>query len=51
MTNVGDSGLRYLETLKHLEVVNLTETLVTDDGVKRLQQALPNCKIIHGSDE
>jgi len=31
--------------VNHLEWVTLTGTKVTDQGVKKLQQALPNCKI------
>ena len=34
--------LRCLTKLKHVE---LTMTNVTDEGVAKLQQALPNCKI------
>jgi len=25
----------------------LTKTQVTDEGVRKLQQALPNCRILH----
>ena len=46
-TNVTDHGLEDLETLVHLQDVDLRRTLVTDAGVKKLQQALPNCKIVH----
>ncbi len=43
---VTDAGLVHLTVLTRLEEVNLRNTRVTDEGVKRLQQALPNCKII-----
>jgi hypothetical protein len=33
--------------LTTLQSLNLLFTDVTADGVKRLQQALPNCKIVH----
>jgi hypothetical protein len=35
----------YLEGLNKLECLLLGGTKVTDDGVKKLQQALPNCQI------
>ena len=34
-----------LASLKNLEVLNLSDTLVSEEQVKKLQQALPNCKI------
>jgi hypothetical protein len=45
MTEITDFGLRHMETLKDLEVVDLSGTLVTEQGVKKLQQALPKCKV------
>jgi hypothetical protein len=45
--NVTDADLIYvlpLVQLRHLEVLG---TKVTDAGVRRLQEALPNCKIVH----
>lgn len=44
-TNVTDAGLEHLKGLGQLQVLNLFMTKVTDTGVKKLQQALPNCKI------
>jgi len=44
-THVTDAGLLHLKELSHLRNLELSNTLVTDQGVKRLQQALPNCKI------
>ncbi len=46
-TQVTDAGLQHLSGLTVLEELTLRETQVTDEGVKNLQQALPNCKIIH----
>jgi len=46
-TNVTDAGLEHLKGLKHLEYLGLEGTNVTDEGVKKLQRALPNCKISH----
>jgi len=34
-----------LKGLTHLQVLWLANTQVTDEGVKKLQQKLPNCKI------
>ena len=46
-TNVTDAGLKHLEGLTGLAELNLYGTQVTDEGVNKLQQALPNCEIIH----
>ena len=44
---VTDTGLEHLKGLARLEELNLIGSQVTDEGVEKLQQALPNCKIIH----
>ena len=44
-SKVGDGELEDLKCLKRLQVMDLTGTNVTDEGVKKLQQELPNCKI------
>jgi hypothetical protein len=44
-TKVTDAGLEDLTGLSQLQRLDLRETNVTDEGVKKLQQALPNCKI------
>ena len=46
-THVSDDGLRQLMRLNQLRQLNLVNTKVSKDGVKKLQQALPNCHIIH----
>ena len=48
-TAVTDAGLDHLKGLSHLQEVYLVNTRVTHDGIKKLQQALPNCKIGPGS--
>ena len=45
-TKVTDAGLEHLKALSQLQSLDVENTLVTDAGVKKLQQALPNCKII-----
>ena len=45
-TKVTDAGLVHLEGLTQLRGLALMQTRVTDAGVKRLQKALPNCKIV-----
>jgi len=37
----------HLKGLANLQSLSLTGTQVTDEGVQKLQQALPNCTIIH----
>ena len=46
-TKVTDAGLVHLKGLTNLQSLNLRHTQVTDAGVKKLQQALPKCKIRH----
>ena len=46
-TTVTDAGLEHLKGLTHLQELYLVNTKVTDHGIKKLQQALPNCKIEH----
>ncbi len=44
-TRITDAGLEHLKGLTNLEQLNLRDTQVTDEGVKKLQEALPSCKI------
>ena len=46
-TGVTDAGLEHLKGLTSLQTLILTDTKVTDDGFKELQQALPSCKIFY----
>ncbi len=43
--NITDADLQYILPLVQLRHLNLSYTKVTGAGVKRLQEALPNCKI------
>ena len=44
-TQVTDAGLEHLKGLTNLQLLWIAKTQVTDEGVKKLQQALPNCEI------
>ena len=44
-TKITDAGLAHLARSSHLYELGLENTKVTNAGVKKLQQALPNCKI------
>ena len=46
-SHITDAGLVNLKGLTRLGTLMLTDTKVTDEGVKKLQEALPNCKIHH----
>ena len=45
-TRVTDAGLVHLGRLSRLRMLQLTGTTVTAAGVKKLQKALPKCRII-----
>lgn len=44
-TQVTDAGVRNITRLTNLEGLDLKHTHITEDGLKKLQEALPNCKI------
>ena len=44
-TKVTDAGLEHLKGMTNLRKLTLVDTQVTDEGVDKLQQALPDCKI------
>jgi len=44
-TRITDAGLASLKGLPQLRILDLRGTKVTNGGVKKLQQALPKCKI------
>ncbi len=46
-TQVTDAGLETLKALTQLQGLSLRGTKVTNAGVRKLQQALPNCKIAY----
>ncbi len=48
-TQISDAGLEHLKGLTKLRRLFLGGTRVTDAGVKKLQQALPHCKIDRSS--
>ncbi len=46
-TRITDTALEHLGELRELRSLRLIRTGVTDDGVRELQQALPECKILY----
>jgi hypothetical protein len=44
-TQVTDAGLMHLQEQTQLGELDLRNTKFTNQGVKKLDQALPNCKI------
>ena len=48
-TLIDDAAVPALATLTGLKQLELTETGITEEGVARLQEALPNCRITHES--
>ncbi len=47
-TKVTDAGLEHLKGLTSLKVLDLYyRTKITDEGVQKLQTALPKCRIRH----
>ena len=46
-TNFTDAHLGHVKRLTDLRVLSVADTKVTDEGIAKLQQALPNCGIVH----
>jgi hypothetical protein len=46
-TEITDEGLKHLVGLTNLRHLDLLGTKVTPEGVERLQEALPECKIMY----
>ena len=46
-TPITDAGLAHLARLTQLQHLGLIGTRITDAGVAKLQDALPNCQIVH----
>ncbi len=45
-TEITDARLEQLKGLSSLETLDLTETKVTVEGINKLKQALPDCKMM-----
>ena len=46
-TEIGDNVVPILEEFPQLELLDVRETRITVDGVRRLRAALPHCEIRH----
>ncbi len=44
-TKVSDAGLKYFSGMSSLELLSLEGTQISDEGLGKLQQALPDCGI------
>ena len=42
---IGDASVQYLKKMANLEMLSVRATLVTAEGIKKLQQALPACEV------
>ena len=49
-TGITDAGVRRLEVLVGLQLFVCVDTKVTDDGLNRLKDAIPNCETFAGYD-
>jgi len=45
-TKVGNAAIENIAQLKGLQTLNIRDTLIDDEGFKRLSELLPNCRII-----
>ena len=45
-TRITDVGLERLKGLRQLQWLSLGGTKVTEQGIKKFQQALPSCQIV-----
>ena len=43
---ITDAGLQYVEPMRQLETLYIEKTQVTEQGIGKLQKALPNCRVI-----
>jgi hypothetical protein len=43
---LSDKSVPYLAVLSSLQEIDIRETQITDEGARRLQEALPNCRIL-----
>lgn len=47
--NISDDGIAHLKKMSSLRYLDLRHTKVTDGGVNKLKNHLPDCQIIHES--
>jgi hypothetical protein len=44
--SISDKAVTHMESMKHLEELNISKTDISDEGFERLQQSLPDCRIV-----
>ena len=48
--DIGDESVDVLAAMPNLQMVNLYHTVFTENGVKRLKEKLPKCKVVWDRD-
>lgn len=44
-TEITDAAIPHLSSLKNLRLLMVSQTYLTQDGIRRLKTALPNCHV------
>jgi hypothetical protein len=50
-SKIDDDAVPHLQKMTGLRMLRLTGTGITDDGAERIDDALPNCRVIYGTEQ